>query len=263
VPLLAGRYRLIMPDLRGFGWSQAPLRGYRTDARVEEVLALLDALGLDRVRLVGHNMGGWLGFMACLRAPHRFDGFLALNITHPWPRQSNVLRGLWRMWFTAFLEYPLLGEAVVRHWPAFVRFLMRRAVVEPGTWNRADLDDFTERLRPIRRAHASRALFWQFVWWDIPRLAFGRYNRLRLRVPTLILAGADDPEIAPRTLAPRPDHADQVRYQLVENAGHYLHEERPGLVADTAVTFFTHERWPEVVADTAVMFFTDARDRAV
>jgi len=53
IPLLAGQYRLICPDWRGFGWSEAPARGYDTASRAADVLALMDALGLYRVRLVG------------------------------------------------------------------------------------------------------------------------------------------------------------------------------------------------------------------
>ena len=48
------------PDLRGFGWSDAPPDGdLRQGALADDVLALLDALGLERVKLVGHDWGGW------------------------------------------------------------------------------------------------------------------------------------------------------------------------------------------------------------
>ncbi|TDT24448.1 alpha/beta hydrolase family protein [Streptomyces sp. BK208] len=57
IPLLSERYRLICVDQRGFGWSDAPARGYDTDSRVADIIGLLDALGLDRVRLIGHDWG--------------------------------------------------------------------------------------------------------------------------------------------------------------------------------------------------------------
>jgi pimeloyl-ACP methyl ester carboxylesterase len=49
VPLLAGQYRLICPDWRGFGWSEAPPGGYDTAGRAADVLALPAALGLHPV----------------------------------------------------------------------------------------------------------------------------------------------------------------------------------------------------------------------
>ena len=48
---LGERYRLIMPDLRGFGWSDAPQSGYSKERLASDVLALLDQLGVDRFRL--------------------------------------------------------------------------------------------------------------------------------------------------------------------------------------------------------------------
>jgi len=86
----------------------------------------MDALGLGRVRLVGHDSGGWLGFALCLLAPERFAGFVALNTTHPWPGRARLVRNAWRFWYTALWEYPGAGGWVLRHWPGFTRFLLRR-----------------------------------------------------------------------------------------------------------------------------------------
>ena len=54
------------------------------------MLALLDALGLDRVLLVAHDWGAFVGYRMILREPERFDGYLVMNMAHPWqtPRFS-------------------------------------------------------------------------------------------------------------------------------------------------------------------------------
>ena len=117
VPLLAGQYRLICPDWRGFGWSQAPPRGYDTASRAADILALMDALGLPRVRLIAHDWGAHAAFMAALQAPERVSHLLAVNAAHPWLRQRQLLPQLWRFWYTAFFEYPGIGRLVLRHWP--------------------------------------------------------------------------------------------------------------------------------------------------
>ena len=52
---LAERYRVICPDLRGHGWSDKPAHGYRKPELLDDVLALLDRLGIERVRWVGHD----------------------------------------------------------------------------------------------------------------------------------------------------------------------------------------------------------------
>ena len=86
IPLLAPHARVICPDLRGFGWTDVPERGYEKDQLKRDVLALLDALELERVTFAGHDWGGYVGFMLALDHPDRIESFLALNVLPPWPR---------------------------------------------------------------------------------------------------------------------------------------------------------------------------------
>jgi pimeloyl-ACP methyl ester carboxylesterase len=97
-PVLAPQGRLLCPDLRGFGWTDAPSRGYDRETMAQDVLALLDELGLERVDLVGHDWGGWIGFLLALRRPERIRRFVALNVVPPWPsRDPRNLLEAWRM----------------------------------------------------------------------------------------------------------------------------------------------------------------------
>ena len=98
VPLLAPHAHLVMIDLRGFGWSDAPPGPYDKQTLADDLLAVLDALGLDRVGLVAHDWGAWSGFLACMAAPERFTAFLALGCPRPGGRPSaRQLRVLWRL----------------------------------------------------------------------------------------------------------------------------------------------------------------------
>jgi pimeloyl-ACP methyl ester carboxylesterase len=235
--LVAADHRLICPDLRGFGWSGQTRRGYDTESLAEDMLTLLDALGLDRVGLVGHDWGAHLGFRLCLRAPERFRGFLALNMAHPWSRQKAILPNLWRMWFTAFIEYPVIGRAVLRHWPAFTRFLMRHQVSDRSSWQDAELDEFTAATSVS--AHAGQAMFWQYVLRDVPALVRGTWRSHRLTVRTVLLGGERDNVIAPSLLAGAEGYADDLTVRLVPAAGHYLPQERPEVVAEALQKLFT------------------------
>lgn len=78
LPALADRFDAIAPDMLGFGQSSHPEPAPRsnkawTKLRVEATLGLLDALGLERVHLVGNSMGGRIALGLLLRAPERFD----------------------------------------------------------------------------------------------------------------------------------------------------------------------------------------------
>src|SRR5829696_5001203 len=96
-PLVMHRYRVIMPDLRGHGWSSAPNGGYDKDQLATDVLRTADQLGLDEFGLVGHDWGGWTGFLASLREPDRVTGLLALGIPPPFQRLTPAaLLQAWR-----------------------------------------------------------------------------------------------------------------------------------------------------------------------
>ncbi len=238
VPLLSGQYRLICPDWRGFGWSEAPPRGYDTASRAADVLALMDALGLPRVRLIAHDWGAHAALTVALRAPERVSHLLALNAGHPWLRQRLLLPQLWRFWYTALLEYPGIGRVVLRHWPGVTRFLLLRGPADPGVWQPGEVEEYVAASRQPGSARAGEALHWQFVLHDIPGIILRRYRGMRLTVPTVIMAGAADWMLPPKILAGADRHADDLRLRVVPGAGHFLPGERPAEVAEAARELF-------------------------
>ncbi|MFL5895684.1 MAG: alpha/beta fold hydrolase, partial [Thermoleophilaceae bacterium] len=151
VPLLADDYRLVMPDLRGLGWSDAPETGYEKEQLARDVVALLDALGLDRVKLVGHDWGGFTGFLMCVDHPERVERYLALNIIHLWPRRSarGFLRA-WRLFYQLPLVAPIVGPRITRH-TGYVGAILRNS--NSGTFSDEEVEAFEAPLRDP--AHAA------------------------------------------------------------------------------------------------------------
>jgi pimeloyl-ACP methyl ester carboxylesterase len=235
---LAGEYRLICLDLRGCGGSEATRRGYATRDQVKDVVGVMDALGLRRVRLLGHESGGWLGFLLCLAAPERFSAFLGLNTSHPWlERKGGVPWSAWRFWYTAFWEYPGVGRRVLRHWPGFTRSLLRSWAGRAHHWDEAALEEFVRASRGKEQSRVIEQNLWQFVIHDIPRLATRRMDRERLDVPTLILTGDRDPVTRLRPMPALPEHASRLEVRVVPG-GHLLPETAPDAVAAAAREWF-------------------------
>src|SRR3954470_2710351 len=87
---LAERFRVIVPDLRGLGWSDKPKSSYRKTLWLDDLIALLDKLGLERVRLVGHDWGGWVGMLAGIHHPQRIERLVVIAIPHPWRRKPDL-----------------------------------------------------------------------------------------------------------------------------------------------------------------------------
>jgi len=243
MPDLAAHYRVIAPDLPGLGWSGVPTRGYEKETLAADVLGLLDALDLDRVRLAGHDWGGFVGFLLCLHHPERFERYLALNITHPWVRSDVRIWGpaLPHLWYMALLASPVAGPAVLQRAPAFVRRLLRSGGGHGEDWSETELDAFADVLRQPERARASQAYYRSFLLREFGPALRGRYRDARLEVPTLLLFGEEDYAIPAASLGEPPKQADDMRIELVPGVGHFIAEQAPELVLDRAIDFFSGE----------------------
>jgi pimeloyl-ACP methyl ester carboxylesterase len=236
VPLLAADHRVICPDLRGAGWSDAPSGGYRTDQLVEDVLALLDALGLPRVLVVGHDVGGRIAFPLSLRSPERVSALVTLNAMHPYWRARSLARQAWRFWWTPLVETTLLRRWVLRRIPAVTRMVFRlghaRGVLSP-----AEVAEYVASVREPARARAGERLMHEFAYHEIVPTLLGRNRSRRLTVPTLMLHGTRDVARTARSLRGYESYADDLRIETIHGAGHWLPEECPEIVADTVRAF--------------------------
>jgi pimeloyl-ACP methyl ester carboxylesterase len=238
VPLLADRFRLICPDTRGFGWSDAPASGYDKEAIADDVLGLLDALELRRTCMIGHDVGGFVGFLVCLKAPERIERYLSLNTGHPFVRPTpSALATLWRFWYWPLLGAPLLGPWLVRR-GAFQPLLGRWFTADRAGWSAEDAALFEACLAEPARALASSKNYRTYMLKDSPAVLLGKYRSQRLRVPTRMLHGLEDRILRPAFLAGYEPFADDMTIELVPGAGHFIAEEAPQLVAQQALEFF-------------------------
>ncbi len=238
LPALADRHRVLALDLRGFGGSDAPADGYEKEEMADDVLAVLDALGIEHVKLVGHDWGGWIGFLLCLKAPQRFERFLALNILHPWLTSTRgVFPYAWRFAYQALVMAPLIGYRLHRSGRFVPRVFMAGSTVRDA-WDETTIRAFADNLAEPARARAAVQLYRVFQLREVVPVLRGRYARDRLTVPTKLLFGVDDAVLRPELLAGYERHADQMEVELVRDCGHFIVDERPQLVAERARDFF-------------------------
>jgi pimeloyl-ACP methyl ester carboxylesterase len=235
--LAAAGHRAIAIDLRGFGWSDAPPGGYEKENLATDILAVLDALDLDQVKLVGHDWGGWIGFLLCLRAPERFSRYLSLNILTPWPNMRAFVPELWRFWYQLVIAAPVLGYQAHRSGQFVPKVLVGGSTVRDN-WDEATLRSFADNLAEPARARACVQMYRVFQLHESPAILRGRYAHDRLTVPTRLLFGTDDTALRPHLLAGYQRHADDMRVELVPGCGHFIADEKPDLVAERALEFF-------------------------
>ena len=238
LPALADRHRVLAMDLRGFGWSDAPRDGYEKENLADDVLAVLDALGIDRVKLVGRDWGGWIGFLLCLKAPQRFERYLALNILTPWIGSPRLIfPHAWRFTYQLINMAPLIGYQLHRREALVTRSLVA-ASTNKEVWDEATLRSFSSNLAEPARARAAVQMYRVFNLREVLPILRGRYARQRLSVPTRMLFGTGDIVLRPELLAGYEKHTDDMQVEFVDDCGHFIADEKPELVAERARAFF-------------------------
>lgn len=236
IPRLADRYRLIAPDLRGFGQTGAPADGYNGLAIGADAIALLDALDIEQSHLIGHDWGGFGAFAAAIAAPQRIASMVVLNTSPPWleltPRLVVALR---RSWYVFVLA--AWGERIVRDRPALIARMLRADRVHDAI-SPADAQGYAARLRRPESARATQLLYRSFVRSFRTVLVKRAFADLRLAVPTHFLFGAQDGALSPIVLNGIERHCDDVTVEVVPDSGHFIAEEKPALVAERAAKLF-------------------------
>jgi pimeloyl-ACP methyl ester carboxylesterase len=221
VPALAAAgYRAIAVDLKGHGLSDKPVaRGeYTAPAMAQHVVDILDALGLARVTLVGHSMGGAVAMHVAIATPERVNGLALLSPVGLGP--APALTSL-KVLTPQFLN-PILPWLVTRFAVKMILSTVYGTLRRP---TERDIDEYWAPSQFPSFACAMRELVHHFMWMPVPRAQLEK-----LRIPTLVMFGSQDPVIAIGPAKDRsavfPDH----RVILVEGSGHVLPEEAPEMV---------------------------------
>lgn len=239
IPLLAADHRVICPDLRGLGWSDAPPGRYDKQTLADDVLALLDSLGLEQVDLIAHDWGAWAGFLLALDHPERVRNYLALNMITPWPDPPSLraILGIWRLWYQVAIALPGLGRLLLQR-TDFVKKMFVTGAAHPEAWSAEDLEAFAAVLREPARTHASQQIYRTFLTREVgPYIARGKRGQ-RLTVPTRMVHGTRDLALDHRGLGDWKRWADDMTLELRDDSGHFIAEELPEVVAARARELF-------------------------
>lgn len=231
-PVIAAQgYRVICPDLRGSGWTAADDPRFHAESQVDDVEAVLDALGIDRAFFLCHDMGAISGMQLAYRSPERVRAIVQLAVPPGFMEFSPKI-------MPAFEHMPaLLAHRAGRS----VRYLFGpRYMARPATDETLDTYLVTHQRGEVQRAVS--ALYRGMVIPVSSRLMGGVYKRMQLRPPMLCIFGRQDGPFAEPTVRHvcrnHAKHADRFELAFVDDAAHFLTDDAPEAVARLALDWF-------------------------
>lgn len=231
--LAAAGYRAAAMDLRGYGDSDKPPRGYDPFTLAADVAGVVKALGARESIVVGHGWGGYAGWAAAAQHPREVCGLCAVSTPHPRamvnalrPGNHVALRHMLSM------QVPLLPERRLSN-PS--SGFLRRHLTSWSSASSSFPDDVTVSTyqsamslwpAPHCALEYHRWLFRSRVRADGRR--FNKVMRRQLEQPVYVVAGTADPALSADMIRRSATHvAGSYEHDLVQRAGHFPHEERP------------------------------------
>jgi len=251
--LAAAGYRAIAPDMRGYGGSDKPegVHEYTIQKLIGDLVGLMDALGIDRPLLVGHDWGALVTWQMALLRAERMAGLVALNI--PFFRRPPIDPILWmrlklgkEFYIVDFQRSDEADRRFAEDPARFIDVMMRKRRVnrnrpsgkrqplsllrmlsrdEPG----GEVLLTPAELRYYADAFAAGGFTGPINWYRnwTHNWKSTRGVAQTVRVPSLFIGASDDAIISPRQIeAMRADVSD-LEIRMIEDCGHWTQQEKP------------------------------------
>lgn len=228
-------YRVIAPDLRGYGYSARPADGYDLDTLSDDIAALIEHLELGPTRVIGHDWGGAIAWQVATRHASRVARAIILDCPHP-VLLAEALRSnrnqLRRSWYMFFFQLPLLPKLWLLAGRGRHLASMWRDGPLAGRAPRATVDAQRESLRSLSRLSAPLAYYRTAFRTNAAGLLLGQppSGYSKIEVPVTLIWGAEDSCLGQELIAGHERFTHQLRVHVIPEAGHFVHQEAPELV---------------------------------
>jgi pimeloyl-ACP methyl ester carboxylesterase len=213
--LTAAGMRVIAPDLRGFGESDKPaeVEEYAISHSVADIVAVFDALGVDRAHVVGHDWGAGVAWALAAFVPARVEKLVVMSVGHPNTLRRRTIEQREKAWYQLLFQFTDVAEELLTRndWKLFREFARGDGDVDryladlsrPGALT-AGLNWYRANAHPRRELEA-RSPF--------PAVA----------APTLGLWSSGDNYLPEERMVLSAEHVSGPwRYERIENVSHWL-----------------------------------------
>ena len=247
-PRLGDEFRLIMPDLRGFGETDRPqdVEAYATETLIADIFALADALGIDRFALVGHDWGGAIAWAAAIRGDPRITRLGIVNSPHPLIFQKSLIEdeaqraasqymrafrspgmeaGIEAMGFDTFFD-----KSFAKH-VDMARISPSERQIYIDQWSRPGA--LTAMLNWYRSSQI--VVPPPGITVDVPDWVLRAFPKIK--IPVRVIWGLEDKALLPLQLQGIGEIGDDVEVIPLKGVGHFAPWEAPDQVADALGPF--------------------------
>jgi pimeloyl-ACP methyl ester carboxylesterase len=236
IPVLGEHFRLIVPDLRGYGATEKAATGYDKRTMANDVRALMQALGIDKAAIIGHDRGARVATRFAKDHPDATARFAALdNIPTRLIFERMTAATAQAAWFFLFQGVRDLPEALISgREEMWLRYILTSWTYDPEALSDADFAVYT---RAYAQPGGLRGPFEDYRAWR-EDVAQDQADSARLRCPTLALWGAEFEAAKFIDMAAVwQEMAEDLTTAPIALSGHLPHEERPDAVNAALLAF--------------------------
>jgi pimeloyl-ACP methyl ester carboxylesterase len=214
-------FRVVVPDQIGFGRSSKPIIPYNFNDMALNSRKLLESLGISRVAVVGHSMGGMLTARFVASYPAMVERAIIYNpIGLTDPRYETQWRGAEEAYKTT------MSQSQDQLYQAFYATI-RRYFPTPGAW-KPEYEQYVRILyAPTLSSEWPRLAMVRAIYQQMPYLDPVVYDWPKIKVKTLVLGGDKDGPNFPELAKHIADTIPGAQLVLIPNAGHVPHLEVP------------------------------------
>jgi pimeloyl-ACP methyl ester carboxylesterase len=227
MPRLAERFTVIAPDLRGISGSRAAPGGYDAANLAEDVRQLAATLKLERLYIVGHDLGGMVTYAFVRRYPQITRGAMILDVPIPGVPGSEEIQGDPSIWHAYFMQVPGLAEKLVTGRSAdYLGYFFNFGKFTPN-----EKAHYVKAYTTPAQLHAAFEIYRAFP----ANAEFNAAQRGANDVPLFFAAGEKSPfaKLVPKIAdGLRTNGCTHVETGLIPDAMHYVLEDNPDAVAD-------------------------------
>lgn len=227
--LVAGGFRVVAPDMRGYNLSEKPdgISSYRVGELARDVERLIAERGEEKAAVVGHDWGAIVAWFTAMQHPERVEKLGILNVPHPARFLIEGLtmpKQLLRSSYVFFFQIPRLPEkALSARDFAVLRNGFRRNPARPGAISAEDAERYVEAM--ARPGALKAAINYYRALFRYPSET--RALLKEVETPTLVIWGEKDVFLSSELAEPSPLWVPNLRTERLPDASHWVAEDRP------------------------------------